>query len=169
LGRFLRKDDIRELRSRVDELIGLGDSLLPSNCKVEGFSTKKGEVFAVNDLPALYVGEDGTIFPLLVLVLKSKLQLPCVTVDMKAVPHICNGADVFRGGVRVIDPSIKLNQLVSVIDEKNSKPICVGKSLFDAKTMQETTQGKVVRNLHYAGDSVWEFSRGLEARLVHKP
>lgn len=167
LGRFLRKDEIRELRARVDESTGLGDSLLPSGCRVEGFSARKGEVFAVNDQPALYVGEDGTLFPLLVLVLKSNLPLSRITVDMKAVPHICNGADVFRGGVRNIDVGIKPKQVVVVIDEKNSKPICVGKSLVDAKTMQEMTQGKVIQNMHYVGDSIWDFSKGLETRLAH--
>lgn len=167
MGRFLRKDDIRELRARVDESMSLGDSLLPTGCRVEGFSAKKGEIFAVNDQPALYVGEDGTMFPLLVLALKSKLQLPGITVDMKAVPHICNGANVFRGGVRNIDLDIKLNQFVKVIDERNSKPICIGKSLVNAKTMQEMTQGKVVRNMHYVGDSIWDFSKDLETRLLH--
>lgn len=145
----------------------MAELLLPSGCKVEGFTANKGEVFAVNGQPALYVGGDGTVFPLLVLILKSNLPLPRITVDMRAVPHVCNGADVFRPGVKDIDLDIKSNQAVIVVDEKNSKPICVGKSLVDAKTMQGMTQGKVVQNMHYVGDGIWNFSKGLEARLSH--
>lgn len=165
LGRFLRKDDIKDLRTRIDNAIGLGDSLLPRGCRVEGFSSKKGEVFAVDGQPTFYVGEDGKMFPLLVSVLRSALQLPRVTVDMKAVPHICNGADVFRGGVRSIDPTIKSKQVIIVSDEKNLKPICIGVSLVDAKTMEEMSQGKVVINMHYVGDSIWDFSKSLENRV----
>jgi PUA domain protein len=167
LGRFLRKDDIKNLRAIVDESMGLGGSLLPNGSRVEGFSAKKGEVFAVNNQPSFYVGEDGTMFPLLVFVLKSGLPLPRITVDMKAVPHICNGADVFRGGVRNIDANIKAKQMVIVADEKNLKPICIGKSLVDAKTMQEMTQGKVIQNMHYVGDSIWGISKGLETLQSH--
>jgi PUA domain protein len=115
----------------------------------------------------LYLGEDGAILPLLVLVLKSELRLPRVIVDMKAVPHICNGADVFRGGVRDIDAAIRPDLLVIVADEKNFKPVCIGKSLVDAKTMREMTQGKVIVNIHYVGDGLWKFSRSLETRLLH--
>jgi PUA domain protein len=167
LGRFLRKDDIRELRGKVSESIGFVDLIVPTGSKVEGFSAKKGEVFAVNDQPALYVREDGAMVPLLLLVLKSGLRLPHITVDMRAVPHICNGADVFRGGVREIEGDIKPNQLVIVVDEKNSKPLCIGRSLVDSKTMQEMRQGKVVVNMHYVGDSLWDFSKSLETRLLH--
>jgi PUA-domain protein len=165
LGRFLRKDDIRDMRARINEKLRLGDSLLPHGCKVEGFPIRKGEVFIVNDQPSFYMEENGIIFPLLVSVLKPHLQLPRIVVDMKAVPHVCNGADIFRGGVRDIDPTIEQGELIVVSDENNLKPICIGKALVDAKTMLEMTQGKVAINLHYVGDSVWDFSKSLEKRV----
>jgi PUA domain protein len=103
--------------------------------------------------------------PLLAYVLKFNLSLPRITVDMKAVPHICNGADVFRPGVRNIDVTIKAAQIVIVVDEKNLKPICIGTSLMEATSMQETKQGKVVKNMHYVGDGLWAFSRSLNKNL----
>jgi len=161
LGRFLRKDDIKDLRDRVEKALALGDVLIPRGSKVEGFSFNGGEVFSVNDDPSFYVKGDGSIIPLLIHVLKSNLQLPRITVDMKAVPHICNGADVFRPGVRNIDLSIKSGQTVIIVDEKNLKPICVGTGLMEAKLMQETRQGKVAKNVHYVGDTLWDFSKSL--------
>jgi PUA domain protein len=169
LGRFLRKDDIRDLRAKVEGALGLGDPLLPSGCRVEGFPAKGGEVFAVNGALALFVGENGTIFPLLVYVLRFDSLLPHITVDLKAVPHICNGADVFRPGIRSIDPQVKSNKEVIIVDERNLKPICIGMSLTDAGAMQQTTQGKVIRNLHYVGDSIWILSRSLEKLPGWKP
>jgi PUA domain protein len=166
LGRFLRKDDIKDLRERVEKALALGELLIPRGSKVEGFSFNGGEVFSVNDDPSFYVGSDGSIIPLLIHTLKSNVPLPRITVDMKAVPHICNGADVFRPGVRNIDVSIKLGQTVIVVDEKNQKPICVGTGLMEGKSMQGVRQGKVVRNVHYVGDALWDFSRSLS---THQP
>lgn len=166
MGRFLRKDDIRDLFEKVEKALALGETLLPHGSKVESFPLKGGEVFVVNDEPAFFIGDDGRIIPLLVYALKSRLPLPRITVDMKAIPHICNGADVFRPGVRSLDASIKAGQIVIVVDEKNLKPICVGISLMEARAMQETRQGKVVTNMHYVGDDLWNFSRNLN---VHSP
>lgn len=161
LGRFLRKDDIKDLQERVEKTLALGEVLIPRGSKVEGFSFEGGEVFSVNDEPSFFVGDEGKIIPLLVYALKSSLPLPRITIDMKAVPHICNGADVFRPGVRNIDAGIRIGQTVIVVDEKNLKPICVGTSLMEAMSMQATRQGKVVKNMHYVGDALWDFSRSL--------
>lgn len=165
LGRFLRKDNINDLRNKVQTASGLGETLLPHGCRVEGFPLKRGEVFVVNSEPVFFMGGDGDIIPLLVYILKSSPPLPRVTVDMNAVPHICNGADVFRGGVRNIDPDVKPDGIVVVVDEKNLKPICVGTSLMEAKAMREVSGGKVIRNMHYVGDDLWNFSRGLDKRM----
>jgi PUA domain protein len=165
LGRFLRKDDIKDLRERVEKSLALGQILVPRGSKVEGFSFKGGEVFSVDDEPSFFVEDQGTIIPLLVYALEFSLPLPRITVDMRAVAHVCNGADVFRPGVRSIDASIRPGQTVIVLDEKNLKPICIGTSLMEATLMQETKQGKVVKNMHYVGDDLWNFSRSLNKGL----
>jgi PUA-domain protein len=165
LGRFLRKDNINELRSRLQTASGLGEILLPYGSRVEGLPLKGGEVFVVNNNPVFFIGTDGDIIPLLVYVLKFSLPLPRVTVDMNAIPHICNGADIFKGGVKNIDPDVKRDGIVLVVDEKNLKPICVGTSLMEAKAMREASGGKVIRNMHYVGDDLWDFSRSLDKRM----
>ncbi|WXG45459.1 MAG: RNA-binding protein [Candidatus Atabeyarchaeum deiterrae] len=161
MGRSLRKSEIKDLRKKIQETLGLSWILLPQGCKVEGFSLQEGEIFTVNGEPAFLVGKDQLAIPLLVLILRTDLPLPRVTVDMKAVPHICNGADVFRPGVKSIDPATKADRIVVVSDEKNAKPICVGMSLMDADAMREAESGKVVRNLHYVGDKIWNFTKTL--------
>ncbi len=165
LGRFLRKDNINDLRSKLQTASELGEILLPHGCRVEGFPLKGGEVFVVNNKPVFFMGSDGDVIPLLVYILKSSLPLPRVTVDMNAVPHICNGADIFKGGVKNIDPDVRPDGIVVVVDEKNLKPICVGTSLMDARAMREASGGKVIRNIHYVGDDLWNFSRSLDNRM----
>ena len=160
----LRKDEIKDLRTKIQETLGIGEIFLPQGCRVEVFSPEKEEIYVVDGEPVFYKGEDGTVVPLLVYVLKFNLPLPKVTVDIKAVPHVCNGADVFRPGVTQIDPAIKKGQTVVVTEEKNKKPICVGRSLMDASDMQKASGGKVIINIHYVGDSIWNFSKTLAKR-----
>ncbi|MCK5613932.1 RNA-binding protein [Candidatus Pacearchaeota archaeon] len=50
------------------------------------------------------------------------------------------------------------NELITIIDEKHNKPIGIGLALFSGKEMQRVTSGKVVKNLHYVGDKIWNYS-----------
>jgi PUA-domain protein len=168
--RFLRKDEIKDLRNKIEDTLGIGDLFLPAGCSVEVFSLGREEIYVVNGEPVFYIREDETIVPLLIYVLKFNLPLPNVTVDIKAVPHVCNGADIFRPGVTQIDPSIREGQTVVVVEEKNKKPICVGRSLMDASAMQKVSGGKVILNNHYVGDNIWNFSKTLKkSRLNGEP
>jgi len=162
--RYLRKDEIKDLRRKIQESLGIGGFFLPRGCKIEVFSSGKGEIYVVDGEPVFYIKEDGMIVPLLVYVLKFNVSLPNVTIDVKAVPHICNGADVFKPGVTQIDPSIKKGETVVVTEEKNKKPICIGLSLMDASDMQKAIGGKVILNIHCVGDDIWNFSRTLRKR-----
>jgi len=162
--RSLRKDEIKDLRNKIEETLGIGELFLPRGCRVEVFSSEREEIYVVDREPVFYIREDETIVPLLVYVLKFSLSLPNVTVDIRAVPHVCNGADVFRPGVTQIDPSIKEGQTVVVTEEKNKKPICIGRSLMDASDMQKASGGKVILNIHYVGDNIWNFSKTLGKR-----
>jgi PUA domain protein len=160
----IRKDEIKNLRTRIEGALGIGELLLPQGCTVEVFSREKEEIYVVNGEPVFYVDENETVVPLLAYLLRFDLPLPKVTVDVKAVPHLCNGADVFRPGLRQIDPTIGEGQTVVVIEEKNKKPICVGRSLMGSSDMEKAKGGKVILNLHYVGDDIWGFSKTLAKR-----
>ncbi|MGA2783444.1 MAG: PUA domain-containing protein [Candidatus Bathyarchaeia archaeon] len=80
---------------------------------------------------------------------------PKVIVDMGAVPHIANGAQIMRPGVRSIEGQFAKDELVVILDEKYRKTIALGISEVDSETMKSMTKGRVINNIHYVGDPVW--------------
>jgi len=78
-----------------------------------------------------------------------------VTVDMGAVPFVYNGADVMAPGIVDADPGIRAGDLVWVRDEKNRKPLAVGRALMDGPTMSREEKGKAIETLHHVGDDLW--------------
>lgn len=78
-----------------------------------------------------------------------------VTVDMGAVPFVYNGADVMAPGIVDADPAIRAGDLVWVRDEKNRRPLAVGRAIMDGPTMAREERGKALETLHHVGDDVW--------------
>ena len=78
-----------------------------------------------------------------------------VTVDMGAVPFVYNGADVMAPGIVDADPGIQSGDLVWVRDEKNRRPLAVGRALMDGPTMAREERGKAIATLHHVGDDLW--------------
>ncbi len=83
-------------------------------------------------------------------------MLPTVTVDMGAVPHVVGGADVMAPGVRSVRGDFQAGQFLVVVDEKHGKRLAVGKALLDSDNMRATKKGRVVENVHWVGDAVWD-------------
>ena len=84
------------------------------------------------------------------------LSLPRLTVDMGAVAHLVNGADLMRPGVKEVQGGFGEHQLVVIVDEKYGKPIAIGFADVDAEKMRTMSKGKVVKNVHYVGDELWK-------------
>lgn len=82
--------------------------------------------------------------------------LPHIVVDMGAVPHVASGADVMAPGIRRVEGEFPASSLLVIVDEKYGKPLAVGRALVDSPTMGATRKGKVVKNLHYVGDQIWD-------------
>ncbi len=78
-----------------------------------------------------------------------------VTVDMGAVPFVYNGADVMAPGIVDADPGIRVGDLVWVRDEKNRRPLAVGRAIMDGPTMAREERGKAVETIHHVGDDLW--------------
>lgn len=128
----------------------------------EELFTKKDFVQIINE-PKKHVtlNKEAIIFfhehepvPLLKFLMKKPI-LKKITVDMGAVKFVCNGADIMRPGITKIDEDIKENEYVMIIDEKNNAPLAVGKTLYGAEKMNELNDGKVIENLHYVTDELW--------------
>lgn len=79
-----------------------------------------------------------------------------VTVDMGAVRHVTNGADVMTPGVTEADPDIEPGDLVWVADETHGKPLGVGEALVSGRELGAMDQGRGVASLHYLGDKMWD-------------
>jgi PUA-domain protein len=81
-----------------------------------------------------------------------------ITVDMGAVKFVINGADIMRPGITKIDDGIETNDYVVVIDENNKKPLAVGICLLNSEDLKKTKEGKHIKNIHYVGDKIWNYS-----------
>ncbi len=78
-----------------------------------------------------------------------------VTVDMGAVRFVYNGADVMAPGIVDADPGIRPGDFVWVRDERNRRPLAVGRAIMDGSTMAREEKGKAVETVHHVGDDLW--------------
>jgi PUA domain protein len=133
------------------------------------YPASKGTLESVEHFQELNVEDDSVIFadntPLLIrrngvwypslkfqVVLDS---LPKIVVDMGAVPHIANGAQIMRPGIKMISDAFKPGDLVVVQDERFKKAIAIGTADSDSEAIKAMTKGKAVSNVHYVGDYFW--------------
>jgi len=160
-SRIIVKDrDAKPLIEELNRIQGLEQ--LSHKSRVETEVVKNSEVVFVDGQPVAFK-RDGVIIP--VLTNSSALEkMPRVTVDMGAVPHVVSGADIMAPGVRGVNGRFGEKQLVIVVDEKHGKALAVGFSLFDSDKLSATKKGKVVVNLHYVGDLIWEIIKPLASR-----
>lgn len=143
----LNKSQIRDLLDKhiaVDrkDVIKLDDGFVP-------------HILLVNGVPAFFE-HNASWLPTLKY-LQSKALLKKVTVDMGAIPFLIKGADIMRPGIKHIEDGIVKDELVVLIDEKYAKGIALGKALLNSQDMQQLQKGKVITNVHFVGDHIWNY------------
>ena len=158
---FINKTQIRELKEEIlpqyDE--NFLNQIFPKKSKIELILTEDGDtLYAVNNILKLWKSKEGYI-PVLTLLLNKQVDLKTVVVDMGAIRFVTNGADVMRPGITKIEPTIKKNDIIQIVDETHNRALALGKALFDAKAMESKTSGKVIKNLHTIKDNVWKFEK----------
>ncbi len=147
----LSKKEIQEL-----------NELICKEFSLENFFSRKERVeladnlFVLGNEPVFYVHE-GRVVPTLRLLAKNNF-LKRVAVDMGAVRFVASGADIMRPGITRIDPGIQEGELVAVVDETHEKPIAVARALKPASELEEMERGKALKNIHFVGDKIWNFS-----------
>ena len=159
----LRKRDVKNLLEEFSRIFGNEiRGIFGSKPKIEVAKISRGEIFIVNDKPVLLKVE-GTIIPALTF---SPLinVLPKAIVDMGAVPHICNGADVMVPGIVEIEGQFREGDSVAVLDEKHRKAISVTRALMHSDAIKLLKRGKALKNLHYVGDGFWKTIKTLQKR-----
>ena len=158
---FINKTQIRELKEEIlpqyDE--NFLNQIFPKKCKIELILTEDGDtLYAVNNILKLWKSKEGYI-PVLTLLLNKQVDLKTVVVDMGAIRFVTNGADVMRPGITKIEPNIKKNDIIQIVDETHNRALALGKAMFDANAMESKTSGKVIKNLHTIKDNVWKFEK----------
>jgi PUA-domain protein len=153
---FLKAKEAKLLFEEVSERLETDlNNLFKSKVNVELVETSFAEIFLINGRPLL-VKTKEIFFP--TLVFNEILALsPKVVVDMGAVPHICNGADVMAPGIVRFEGAFRKGNLVFVVDERHGRPLAVGKAVYDVNEAKTVTRGVIVKIIHFVGDNVWNF------------
>jgi len=88
-------------------------------------------------------------------------RLPAMIVDMGAVPHIVNGADVMRPGIKDFRGEFDEGDFVVVRDERNLRPLAVAIALVGLEECRAMKRGKVAKNIHHVNDRIWKLMRRI--------
>lgn len=108
------------------------------------------------DLQFFYL--DGQAIPTLRLILKNNF-LKAAVIDMPAVRFIVGGADIMRPGIKDMEDFLQ-DEIIVIVDQNNHKPLAIGRALFSSDEMRAMDKGKVIKNLHYVGDKLWNADIG---------
>ena len=149
----LRKASLKQLTREVAEKFGVAASEF-LNKAIEVAELNGGEHVIMVDGEAFLFRSHGGLSP--VLKALDRITLKRVVVDMGAVPHVVNGADIMAPGVVSADDDIVQDEDVVIVDERHGKPLAVGRALVPGAAMRGP-RGKVVENLHHVGDEIWRF------------
>lgn len=158
----LKSSEKKALIKRVSEAFNVDiKSVLGEEMEIEiaELREKKVLIIVINGRPLL-VETDGDLIPTLFFG-ELMERLPKIFVDMGAIPHICNGADIMAPGIVKVDGKFKEGDLVVVLDERHNKAIAVAKALVSSEKLRSLKKGKVLKNIHYIGDPIWKTIREI--------
>ena len=146
----LSKSDINTWNKKIQENYSIEDFL----DKKEKIEIEDEKFIVINNEKAFFL-ENEKIIPTLKFLQKKNI-LKKVTVDMGAVKFVVNGADIMRPGIVLLEERIMKDSYVVIVDEKNKKPLSVGKMLFTGEEVSLMKTGKVIKNIHWIGDDLWK-------------
>lgn len=148
----LRQKEISSLAGRIDDVLGT-KSFGPSDTVDMAEGPDYDVVFVDGKILAFLPG--GEPFLTVRGLLRFGATKRFVTVDMGAVRFVYNGADVMGPGIVASDPAIREGDLVWVRDERNLRPLSVGRALVDSSSLVRREKGKAVAAIHHVGDRLW--------------
>jgi len=157
---FLKTREAEALFGKVSEKLKLNlKQIFKTQLNVELIQTEFAEIYIINGKPLLAKIEN-TIFPTLIFT-EFAASAPKVFIDMGAVPHVCNGANIMAPGITSFAGKFKEGDFVLVVDEKYCKPIAIGEVMYDIDSARKVASGVVVKNIHYVGDRIWNFIKKI--------
>lgn len=155
----LRSDEIKELEYKIEESYGKKyiEKVFSPKSTVEIAEMEDESLIYIIDGDFLLVETDKDLIPSLKAILNEKLDLKKVVVDMGAIKYVVNGADIMRPGIVEIDDNIKKDSYIKVVEETYNKTLAIGIALYDSEVMKSMEKGKVIKNIHYVNDKIWNF------------
>jgi len=159
----LSKKDVKKFLEKVKTYFGEPAVEILANFKnIEKIETrlKDASVYLFDKKPIFLEYKEG-FFPTILHANIFKHILPVVIVDMGAVPHIVNGADVMAPGIRKTSKEFSENEIVLVADEEKERIFCVGKALMSSNDVFSLKRGRAIKNLHHVKDAFWDFLLSL--------
>ncbi|TRO57721.1 DUF1947 domain-containing protein [Candidatus Bathyarchaeota archaeon] len=156
--RMLKKSEIKKILPEIDKFKNELE-FDEKRTRIEIIVADTGSLYLFEGKPLLFKSEEKLIPTLFFERYIS--STPKIIVDMGAVPHLCNGADVMAPGVQKVADEFSKGGLVLIVDEKYGKVIAIGEALFNSNEIIKMNQGKIIRTLHYVGDNIYEISKGI--------
>lgn len=149
----MRKSDIKQM---VEELQAMVTNNIEElfNEGVEVIVTDSGNLYAINK-EIIAFEYHKKIIPSLRALNSNRLSLPSITVDMGAIPFVTNGADVMVPGITKVSEGLEKGSVIVIIDEKFGKALAVGELMYSTNEIKEMKKGKVIKNIHYVDDEIW--------------
>lgn len=159
---FLKAKEIKALTKEASARLKINlEKIFGADARIELVETDFSEIYLINGEPLLFKIQ-GNIFPTLlfkeIFAFMSKF-----VVDMGAVPHICNGANVMAPGVVCFEGNFNKGDLVLVVDEKHGKPIALGETAYSYAEAAKIQHGVVVKTIHFVGDNIWNTIKELKS------
>jgi len=145
----LRNKEIRTLKEYIKEEF-------LNNGKVERVEDSEGSFILINKEPTLFLYDNNWVCTLKAIIKQININnYKEVIVDKGAIRFVTGGADIMQPGIIKIDLAIKEKEIILIREETHNKPLAIGYSLCSGEEMQEMSSGKVIKNLHYVSDTIW--------------
>jgi len=151
----LSKSEVRKLFRNIKEFEEV--SLDQKKGRYEICETDKDVALILFNGEPYFLQKGELLMPSLKLFLKNDVREinNRVIVDMGAIRYVTNGADIMRPGIVDIDEDIRPESFVVIGDEMHGKPLAIGISIYSGREILEKKSGKVIRNIHFVGDNIW--------------
>lgn len=157
---FLREKETERILQELSHKLNVDtEQLLGAEPRIELAEIQSTEIFIANGKPIL-ARLNNTLSPTLLFEEILPL-LPKIIVDMGAIPYICSGADLMAPGIVQIHGDFNEDDILLIADERHEKPLALGIALFDLQYMRKLKRGKVVKNIHYVGDKLWNLLKKM--------
>ncbi len=158
---FLRTREINSILSEASCKLGINlEGIMGNRGEMELVETDSAQIYLISGKP-LFARVDGRILP--TLVFEELLDsMPKVVVDMGAVPHVCNGANIMAPGIVRFEGEFNQGDLVLVVDEKHGKAVALCESMYDVDTARKLDKGIAFQNIHFVGDELWKLAKRFQ-------